>query len=195
MRDTIPQYADLPGLSFKAYSFERASGDYGGVYLWQSRKAAQAWFNAAWFERVKRERGADAQVRSFSAHLVLDNVAGGTPASTDSDSIATLVEIAVPPNTPQERLVAGLRASVPTYQAIPGLLRKYYITSDQGTFGGIYLWKDEASARAWFNPQWHERVTQTYGRPAVIEWFDTPILTPTTNRGNAVPEAFVVGAP
>jgi hypothetical protein len=29
MRDTLPQYARLPGLLFKAFSFERDSGDYG----------------------------------------------------------------------------------------------------------------------------------------------------------------------
>ena len=34
MRDTQAQYAALPGLRFKAYSFERETGAFGGVYWW-----------------------------------------------------------------------------------------------------------------------------------------------------------------
>jgi hypothetical protein len=35
MRDTIPRYQAIPGLSFKAFSFARADGHYGGIYLWK----------------------------------------------------------------------------------------------------------------------------------------------------------------
>lgn len=66
MRATLPQYRALPGLRFKAYSFARPGGDFGGVYLWRDRAAAETWFSPAWFERVRRERGVEGRVRLFA---------------------------------------------------------------------------------------------------------------------------------
>jgi heme-degrading monooxygenase HmoA len=192
MRDTIEQYASAPGLNFKAFSFERATGDYGGIYLWKDQSSAQSWFNKEWFERVKRERGSDAFVRMFSAPIAIDNTPGGTPANPDSATVGTLVEVPLPAGIPMEKVIAGFKEAVPTYQKVPGLLRKYFITSDKGTFGGVYLWKDEASANVWFNQAWKERIEKTYGQPAKLEWFDTPILTPSKDLKSALsPSVFV----
>lgn len=185
MRDTISEYAQLPGLMFKAYSFERDSGDYGGVYFWRDQLAADGWFDRAWFERVRRERGVEPWVRSFDAPVSIDNVAGGTVAESDGKAVATLVEIPIPAGVTRERLVAEFTAAVPTYRKVPGLLRKHFIVSSTGTFGGVYLWKDEASARSWFDDAWHARAVKTYGRDARIEWLDTPILLPTRLAANA----------
>jgi hypothetical protein len=184
MRDTIPVYARLPGLMFKAFSFERDSGDFGGLYFWRDRPSAEAWFNTAWFERVRKERGVEAQVRIFDAPVSLDNTAGGTLADSDSQAVATLVEIPIPAGLSPERLAAEFDAAVPTYQQVPGLLRKHFTVSARGSFGGVYLWKDEASARRWFGEAWHARVIKTYGQDAKLEWFDTPILLPTQDAAN-----------
>ena len=178
MRDTIPQYQAIPGLNFKAFSFARADGHYGGIYLWKDLAAARSWFTPQWFERVKRERGAPADVRVFEVLLALDNAPGGTPANPDSTAVASIVEIPVPAGVGKERIAQGFAASAPSFQKVPGLLRKYFITTADGKLGGIYLWKDEASAKAWFTPAWHERVLKEYGQPAKVEWFDTPILLP-----------------
>ncbi|NBO77730.1 MAG: hypothetical protein EBV28_12225, partial [Betaproteobacteria bacterium] len=62
MRDTIPQYQGIAGLNFKAFSFAKADGHYGGIYLWKDLDAARSWFTPQWFERVKQERGAAANV-------------------------------------------------------------------------------------------------------------------------------------
>ena len=196
MRDTLPQYAQLPGLRYKAFSFAREDGDFGGLYYWQDAASARAWFNAAWFERVRKERGVEGQVRFFDALISIDNTPGGTPQDIDSAAVGTLVEIAIPAGVGRDRLYAEFKAAVPTYQKVPGLLRKHFIVSEAGTFGGLYLWKDEASAKAWFNAAWHERVKTTYGTPAKIEWFDTPILLPTQRAENeAMDRALVVARP
>lgn len=184
MRDTLPEYAKLPGLMFKAYSFERDSNDFGGLYFWRDRASAEAWFNPAWFARVRAERGAEAQVRMFDALASLDNTAGGTPVDGESRAVGTLVEIPIPVGVTRERLATEFNAAVPTYQRVPGLLRKHFTVSSNGSFGGVYLWKDEASARAWFNEAWHARVLKTYGQDAKIEWFDTPILLPSQDATN-----------
>ena len=195
MQGTLPEYARLNGLAFKAFSFERQSGDYGGVYYWRDAASAQAWFNPAWFERVKKDRGADGQVRFLEAPLSIDNTPGGTPANTDSTAVVTVVDITTPAGITRERLNAEFAAAVPLYQKIPGLLRKHFTVSSS-TFGGVYVWKDDTSAKNWFNTTWHERVRKTYGQDAKVEWFDTPILLPTQSSGNATRSgAMVMAAP
>jgi heme-degrading monooxygenase HmoA len=197
MRDTTAQYAQLPGLAFKAYSFERQSGDYGGLYYWHDAATARAWFNDAWFERVKRERGVEGRVAMFDAPLSIDNTPGGTRADSDSNNaVATLVLIATPAGVGRAQIEAEFVKAVPTYRAVPGLLRKHFIVADGGArFGGLYLWRDEASARAWFNAAWHERVRSSYGQPAAIDWFDTPILLPTRDAANLPAASAMMVAP
>jgi len=185
MRDTIPEYESLPALSFKAFSFARESGDFGGIYLWRDRAAAQAWFSPAWHERVRQQRGNSASVRMFDAPLTIDNTPGGTPASANSQAVATLVELNTPPGVSRERLLQEFEAAAPAYRQIPGLLRKHFIITEAGGFGGIYLWRDDASARAWFNARWQEQVRAKYGQDARMEWFDTPILTPHREKGRS----------
>lgn len=178
MRDTIPQYQAIPGLNFKAFSFARNDRHYGGIYLWKDLAAARSWFTPQWFERVRQERGAPANVRAFEVLLALDNTPGGTPANPNSPAVATIVEIPIPAGVGKERIAQGFAAAAPSFQKVPGLLRKYFVTSADGTFGGIYIWKDEVSAKAWFTPAWRDRVLKEYGQPASVEWFDTPILLP-----------------
>jgi len=183
MRDSIPLYQSLAGLNFKAYSFARADGHFGGIYLWKDATSARAWFSPEWFERVKRERGVPGDVRFFEVLTALDNTPGGTTGNRDASAVGTLVEIPIPAGVTKERLAEGFASSVPGFQKVPGLLRKYFITTSQGKFGGIYLWKDEASARAWFTEAWHNKVQKDYGQPAALEWFDIPILI-TGKEGN-----------
>jgi heme-degrading monooxygenase HmoA len=178
MRATMPLYEKLPGLDFKAFSLARPDSAFGGIYLWRDLPTAQAWFNADGFDRARKDRGVDAEVRYLQAWLSIDNTPGGTPLNADSSGVATLVQIALPAGVSQERLLAGFKASVPTFQQVPGLLRKYFITSGEGAqrqFGGVYLWRDEASAQAYFNSAWHERVRSSYGTWA---WSSASTCTP-----------------
>ena len=179
MRETTPTYDSIPGLSFKAYAIARADGHYGGLYLWKDLASARAWFNPAWFERVEKERGAKGQVRFYEVPVAIDNTPGGTPAQADGPSVSTLVTLPTPAGIGKAQLVQEFQAALPTYRAVPGLLRKHFIITDDGRFGGIYLWKDQAAAEQWFNAGWQQRVRQTYGTDATLEWFDTAILTPS----------------
>lgn len=188
MRDTIPQYESLPGLNYKMYSFARADGHFGGLYLWKDRAAVEAWFNPAWFERVRRERGVEGQVRMFEAPVVLVNP-GNSAGLNEGDAVASLVTIPIPQGVTRERLIAEFRAALPVYEKVAGLKRKYFIITGDGRFGGIYQWESQAAADAWFNSGWHERVAKTYGTAAAIEWFDTPILTPSKLADNRIGNA------
>lgn len=179
MRDTQAQYAALPGLRFKAYSFERETGAFGGVYWWADRAAAQAWFNPAWHARVQRERGVNGDVLLLDAPLSVDGPGGAPDADADSPAVATLVQGPWPKGASREGLLALMTRSLPTYRQVPGLLRKHFVLdAASGTLGGVYLWKDEASARAWFSETWAAQARQLYGTAPRLTWFDTPILLP-----------------
>jgi Putative mono-oxygenase ydhR len=179
MRDTQAQYESMPGLHYKIYTLAQADGQFGGIYLWKDRAAAQTWFVPNWFERVRKERGVEGVVRYFDAPLMLDNTPGGTPLNAQSASVATLVTIPLPAGVTREKVIAEFNAALPTYQRVPGLLRKYFILTSDGRFGGVYLWDKQASADQWFTEAWQQRVRSTYGAADTMEWFDAPILLPT----------------
>ena len=188
MRDTVPQYERLPGLTYKAFTLTADGGRFGGIYLWADRAQAEAWFSPAWFARVEKERGAKGEVRFFDAPVVLDN-SGGARVVGDT-SVATIVTIPTPPGVTRERLVAEFQAALPTDRRVDGLLRKYFIVTADGRFGGVYLWRARADADRWFDAAWHERVRRTYHDDAALEWFDAPILLP-----GVVPSAPVAALP
>ena len=60
--------------------------------------------------------------------------------------------------------------TAPKYQAVAGLIRKYYVLAQDGkTAGGIYLWKSQAEAQALYTESWKAFVREQYGcDPAVV---------------------------
>ena len=70
-----------------------------------------------------------------------------------------------------------LQASVVKYEKLDGLIRKYYIMTEDGkTAGGIYLWESKAKAEAWYNADWHKNMTAAWGQPPMLEYLDCPIV-------------------
>lgn len=104
-----------------------------------------------------------------------------TAAPVLAQQVAVVVVVPTPPGLPRDRIEAGMKASIPQYEKLPGLIRKYFTIQPDG-FGGMYLWKDRASADAWFNAAWCERVKQTYGRDAAVSYFDVPIAIEGKSR-------------
>jgi hypothetical protein len=100
------------------------------------------------------------------------------PASAQAVSsdkfVATIVIAKIPPGIPRTKLEEGFAASVPTYQKIPGLIRKFY-TVNADSFGGMYLWQDRASAEAWFTPEFIAKAKARAGVEPQIIYFDSPI--------------------
>ena len=72
---------------------------------------------------------------------------------------------------------AALRRSAPKYQSLPGLIRKYYIRSEDGRVaGGIYLWESRQAAERVYDGEWRSRVEKLYGAAPTITWFDSPVV-------------------
>jgi hypothetical protein len=60
-------------------------------------------------------------------------------------------------------IVGKFRAAVPEYQAAAGLERKQFSIAQNGDYGGVYVWRDRATAERWFGPAWHERIKRKRG--------------------------------
>jgi hypothetical protein len=58
------------------------------------------------------------------------------------------------------------------YLGIPGLIRKYFgFTDDGSSVIGIYLWTSKAAADEFYSPEWIAGVTQRWGaEPVKNEW-------------------------
>ena len=66
--------------------------------------------------------------------------------------------------------------SAPKFKNVPGLVRKYFLRSEDGRkAGGVYLWESRAAAEKVYGGEWGERVRKLYGEPQ-IQWFDTPVI-------------------
>ena len=116
-----------------------------------------------------------------AAGLVL---AISTAGAALAQPIAVVVEIKTPPPITRPILEGEFRKAAPTYQKIPGLIRKYFtVTGD--TFGGIYLWKDRAAAEAWFSDAWRARAKAAYGSEPTVSYYDAPLIIEGVNPGGA----------
>ena len=84
-------------------------------------------------------------------------------------------DLAEPIDLPDaSRLFAG---TAEKYRAVPGLVRKYYIRAEDGRrAGGVYLWENRAAAEDFYNGEWRAMVTERYGGPPTLVYFDSPVI-------------------
>ncbi len=84
--------------------------------------------------------------------------------------ITTLVQFALPSPITLAEATRRFESSAPKYQNLAGLIRKYYIRSEDGRVaGGIYLWETRAAAERVFSGEWRERVEKLWRHRATFE--------------------------
>lgn len=114
------------------------------------------------------------RILAFAAPTLLLLAGTVSQASAAEERVTTIVVIKTPAGLTREKIDAGIHASVPTYQKIPGLIRKWYTVNGE-SFGGMYLWKNRAAAEAWFTPEYTAQCKQRYGTECQVTYFDTPL--------------------
>jgi len=91
--------------------------------------------------------------------------------------ITAIVQFQMPAPMTLEEAARRFESSAPKYQNMPGLIRKYYIRSEDGrTAGGVYLWQSRQAAEKVYSGEWKARVEALYGAKPVIAWFDSPVV-------------------
>ncbi len=72
-RLSIPIWQDNPDLIRKAFLFDEASRQGGGVYLWQTVEAAKLAHGPAFRERIRSTFGGDPEIQYFETPILVDN--------------------------------------------------------------------------------------------------------------------------
>lgn len=68
-------------------------------------------------------------------------------------------------------------STAPKYLGVTGLIRKYYMLSEDGsTVGGVYLWNSREEADAMYTEGWRSFVREKYGTDPTVSYMDSPVV-------------------
>jgi hypothetical protein len=97
-----------------------------------------------------------------------------------------------PPQLTKEKSDALFLSVADKYVGVPGLVRKYFGYSEDGSaIVGIYLWNNRAEADAFYSPEWLAGVISRWGAtpdradwqiPQVVESVSGEVITTATQR-------------
>lgn len=91
--------------------------------------------------------------------------------------ITAFVQFTIPAPMSRDQAKEVFMSTAPKYQAAPGLIRKYYLLSeDGGTAGGVYLWQSKGNAESLYTQEWKEFVKEKYGNEPTIVYFHSPVV-------------------
>jgi hypothetical protein len=91
--------------------------------------------------------------------------------------VTAIVQFPLASSVTRDKAAELFLGSAPKYRNLPGLIRKYYVYSaEQGTGGGVYLWKSRDDAERIYTPEWKQMIRERYGAEPVITYFDTPVV-------------------
>lgn len=91
--------------------------------------------------------------------------------------ITAIVQFKLPSPVSRDKAQEVFLGTAPKYRESAGLIRKYYLLSDNGeTGGGVYLWKSREVAEQWYSPEWREHIVRTYGAEPQVQYFETPVV-------------------
>jgi hypothetical protein len=91
--------------------------------------------------------------------------------------ITAIVQFKVRAALTPEQAKEIFMSTAPRYRNARGLIRKYYLLSeDGGTVGGVYLWKSRDDAERLYTEEWKGFIREKYaGEPAIV-YFDSPVV-------------------
>jgi Putative mono-oxygenase ydhR len=68
----VARYQNVPGLLQKQFLYSD-EGFAGGVYLWESREAAEACYRGPWRDNLRKVAITEPEITWFDAQVVVDN--------------------------------------------------------------------------------------------------------------------------
>lgn len=95
--------------------------------------------------------------------------------------ITTLVQFNLPKTTTVEEARDLFLGTAPKYREVPGLIRKYYLLSQDGkTAGGVYLWDSRENAQNLYTKEWQQFIFDKYGALPSVTYFESPVIVDNT---------------
>lgn len=97
--------------------------------------------------------------------------------------ITALVQFKLPQPVTRDKAREIFLSTAPKYRDTQGLIRKYYVLSqDGGTAGGVYLWKSREDAERLYTEDWKNFVREKYGAPPSVTYFESPVVVDNVTR-------------
>lgn len=91
--------------------------------------------------------------------------------------ITAVVQFKLPQPVTRDQAQEIFSSTAPKYTEVQGLIRKYYLLSqDGGTAGGVYLWNSRSDAEQLYTEDWKQFVLEKYGAEPSVEYFETPVI-------------------
>lgn len=91
--------------------------------------------------------------------------------------ITAIVEFRLPQPMSIAQAKETFLSTAPKYQCMPGLIRKYYFLSEDGSkAGGIYLWQSRADAERVYSDEWKAFVRGKYGSDPSLTYLECPVV-------------------
>jgi len=87
-RGSAPKYQKIPKLTRKYYLVSEDGKNTGGVYLWESREAAERLYTREWRDYIKDRYGAEPTIKYFDCPVVVDNLTGEVLPLESSKAVA-----------------------------------------------------------------------------------------------------------
>ena len=92
-------------------------------------------------------------------------------------AVTAIVRFALPEDMTREAAKAAFEASAPLYQGARGLVRKYYLLSEDGrTGGGVYLFDSREDAERLYDAARRAGIRKRLGVEPSIEYFESPVI-------------------
>jgi hypothetical protein len=175
-RAAVPEYEQVAGLETKHFTISD-DREFGGVYLWTSRDAANAFYTDAWRQGIHERRGVDPDLVVLAAPFVIKGRAtiDGDPIGARSvsyDGTETLVLAPGAAGDPIERA----RVLAAAVKELDGLVRGEAVLGAAGV-GFVALWatRDYAEAAV-------ARLHELGLDGARVTYFDAPVLVDASLR-------------
>jgi Putative mono-oxygenase ydhR len=91
--------------------------------------------------------------------------------------ITALTTFKLPQPVTREKAREIFSSTAPNYTEVQGLIRKYYLLSeDGGTAGGVYLWRSRNDAEKLYTDDWKRFIAEKYGAQPSVQYFETPVI-------------------
>jgi hypothetical protein len=95
--------------------------------------------------------------------------------------ITVIVQFRLPKPVSRIKAEELFLSSAPRYRQVPGLVRKYYLLSEDGTAsGGVYLFRTRHDAERLYTDEWKKYIVEKYGGEPSITYFESPVIVDNT---------------
>lgn len=102
--------------------------------------------------------------------------------------ITVLVQFNLPNSMTREQIEAAFSEASTMFYGIPGLIRKYFLLSEDGkTAGGMYLWNSYSDADRFYTESYKQMILTRYGSEPSITYFDSPVIVDNATREPIAP--------